>query len=120
MEKKTISYFYVLHCNDGTFYGGYTTELERREKEHNDGVGAKYTKPARRRPVRMIYAEAFRTRSGATKAEYAFKKQTRKEKERYLTQNGVSFPLKSQPACLVNTETLEPEEETALVSAKEL
>ena len=37
-------YFYVLLCHDNTFYGGYTTDLARRLKEHNDGVGAKYTR----------------------------------------------------------------------------
>lgn len=115
-----ISYFYVLYCNDGTLYGGYTTDLKRREKEHNDGIGAKYTKPAKRRPLQMIYAEAYATRSEATKAEYAFKKQTRTEKERYLLQQGVSFPFSLDAACIVNTEMLNQKEETALVSTKEL
>lgn len=115
-----ISYFYVLYCNDGTLYGGYTTDLKRREKEHNDGIGAKYTKPAKRRPLQMIYAEAYATRSEATKAEYAFKKQTRTEKERYLLQQGVSFPFSLDATCIVNTEMLNQKEETALVSTKEL
>ncbi|OTN76907.1 GIY-YIG nuclease superfamily protein [Enterococcus sp. 8G7_MSG3316] len=79
-------YFYVLRCRDQTFYGGYTTDLSRREKEHNLGIGAKYTRPASRRPLHMIHAEAFSTRSEATKAEAAFKKLPRREKERYLMQ----------------------------------
>ncbi|MBM6615998.1 GIY-YIG nuclease family protein [Desemzia sp. RIT804] len=120
MEKKTISYFYVLYCNDGTFYGGYTTELKRREEEHNSGTGAKYTKPAKRRPLRMIYAEAFATRSEATKAEYAFKQRTRKRKIQYLMQQGVKFPLSTDSTCVVNMEMLETKEETVYVSAKEL
>ena len=91
-----ISYFYVLHCQDDTFYGGYTTDLERRLEEHNQGIGAKYTRPRSRRPVLMIYAEAFSTRSEATKAEYAFKKQTRKKKKDYLEKNGVNLPLTEQ------------------------
>ncbi len=37
-------YFYVLACKDGTFYGGYTTDLSRRLAEHNHGTGAKYTR----------------------------------------------------------------------------
>lgn len=79
-------YFYVLRCHDQTFYGGYTTDLIRRENEHNQGIGAKYTRPASRRPLQMIHAEAFSTRSEATKAEAAFKKLSRKEKECYLIQ----------------------------------
>ena len=43
MENKKSHYFYVLLCQDGSFYGGYTTEPERRLTEHNSGTGAKYT-----------------------------------------------------------------------------
>lgn len=82
MESK--HYFYVLRCHDGSFYGGYTTDPTRRIKEHNSGTGAKYTRPASRRPVLMIHLEAFSTRPEATKAEYRFKKLPRKRKERYL------------------------------------
>lgn len=89
----TDHYFYVLHCKDDTFYGGYTTDLARRLKEHNSGTGAKYTHPASRRPVRMIHAEVFATRSEATKAEAAFKKLPRKQKLVYLDQvAGVATP----------------------------
>lgn len=77
-------YFYVLHCADDTFYGGYTTEPERRLKEHNDGIGAKYTRIRSRRPMRMIYTEAFETKSQAMKAEYAFKQLARHEKLVFL------------------------------------
>lgn len=83
----TNHYFYVLHCKDNTFYGGYTTDLARRLKEHNTGTGAKYTHPASRRPLQMIHAEVFATRSEATKAEAAFKKLPRKQKENYLSIN---------------------------------
>lgn len=81
---ETKHYFYVLHCKDKTFYAGYTTNPIRRLKEHNDGIGAKYTRLAKRRPLTMIHQEAFETRSDATKAEAAFKKLTRKQKENYL------------------------------------
>lgn len=81
---ETKHYFYVLHCKDNSFYGGYTTDLLRRLQEHNAGTGAKYTHPASRRPLQMIHAEVFETRSEATKAEAAFKKLQRKQKERYL------------------------------------
>lgn len=80
-------YFYVLLCHDQSFYGGYTTELTRRLAEHNAGTGAKYTHPQSRRPVQMIHAEKFGTRSEATKAEAAFKKLSRKQKERYLLEH---------------------------------
>ncbi len=80
-------FFYVLHCRDNTFYAGYTTDLARRLIEHNDGIGAKYTRLEKRRPAIMIHSEQFSTRSEAMKQEYAFKQLTRKQKERYLAEH---------------------------------
>ncbi|MDR0922572.1 MAG: GIY-YIG nuclease family protein [Lactobacillales bacterium] len=82
---ESKQYFYVLHTKDDTFYGGYTTDPVRRLKEHNDGVGAKYTRLPKRRPLHMIHLEEFSTRSDATKAEASFKKLSRTQKENYLT-----------------------------------
>ncbi|MGO3196627.1 GIY-YIG nuclease family protein [Vagococcus salmoninarum] len=84
METKK-HFFYVLLCADETFYGGYTTEPTRRLQEHNDGTGAKYTRVRSRRPMEMIYTEAFPTKSEAMRAEYAFKQLARHEKERFLS-----------------------------------
>lgn len=101
VANKKKSYFYVLYCKDKSLYAGYTTDLKRREKEHNSGNGAKYTRPKSRRPLRMIYAESYLTRSAATKAEAAFKKLTRPQKEKYLKDNGLSFPLADSESCFV-------------------
>lgn len=100
-EKDNLSYFYVLYCKDRSLYAGYTTDLKRREEEHNSGNGAKYTRPKSRRPLKMIYAESYQTRSAATKAEAAFKKLTRPKKEKYLKENGVHFPLSKIKNCLM-------------------
>lgn len=86
MDAKT-HYFYVLLCHDNTLYAGYTIDPARRLQEHNDGSGAKYTRVAKRRPVTMIHQECFSSRSDAMKAEAAFKKLTRKQKEAYLEKN---------------------------------
>lgn len=75
-------YFYVLQCADGSFYGGYAVDLERRIEQHNAGKGAKYTRG--RTPVKLIYSECFLSKSEAMKAEYRFKKLTRKKKEAFL------------------------------------
>ncbi|MGM9928016.1 MAG: GIY-YIG nuclease family protein [Bacillus sp. (in: firmicutes)] len=77
MENK--HYMYVLECKDGTYYTGYTNCLERRLRMHNDGKGAKYTKG--RRPVRLIYQQAFETKREAMQAEYRFKQLSRTEKQ---------------------------------------
>ncbi|MBL0848171.1 MULTISPECIES: GIY-YIG nuclease family protein [Mammaliicoccus] len=71
-------YTYILECKDHTLYTGYTTDLERRLKVHNDGKGAKYTRI--RRPVKLVYHEIFDNKSEALKREYALKQLTRKQK----------------------------------------
>jgi putative endonuclease len=75
-------YFYVLECADGSFYAGYTNDLDKRLHVHNEGKGAKYTRA--RLPVVLIHSEAFSTKREAMQMEYHFKTLVRKEKERYL------------------------------------
>lgn len=79
------SYIYVVRCADNSFYTGYTTDLVRRIRTHNAKKGAKYTRA--RVPVSLVYYEQFETKSEATKAEYAFKKFTREQKEQYIAEN---------------------------------
>ncbi len=73
------NYIYILECADGTWYTGWTTDLERRVQTHNSGKGAKYTRS--RRPVRLIYSEEFETAVEAQRREYALKRLTRAQKE---------------------------------------
>ncbi|NCU18671.1 GIY-YIG nuclease family protein [Pallidibacillus pasinlerensis] len=80
--EKNEHYFYVLECADGSFYGGYARDVQKRLAVHNSGKGAKYTRS--RLPVKLIYSETYETKSEAMRAEYKFKKLTRKEKEVFL------------------------------------
>ncbi len=75
-----MPYFvYLLTCADGTLYGGVTTDIERRLREHNGSPrGAKYTKA--RRPVALAYVEECASRSEAQKRESALKALTRAQK----------------------------------------
>lgn len=72
-------YVYVLECRDGTYYTGYTTDVDRRVAEHNDGTGAKYTRG--RRPVELVHVESFADQSSAMQREYAIKQLRRADKE---------------------------------------
>lgn len=81
MEQNS-HFFYVLTCRDGTYYAGYTNNLEKRLEVHNKGTGARYTRG--RTPVRLQYYETFTAKSDAMKAEYKFKQLTRKQKEEYM------------------------------------
>ncbi|MBX4172187.1 GIY-YIG nuclease family protein [Weissella viridescens] len=82
-------YMYVLLTADGLFYGGFTDDVGKRLATHNAGKGAKFTRPKTRRPLRLLYAEAFDNKSDALKAEAAFKKLTRSNKETFLHERGV-------------------------------
>ena len=84
--EKDKHFLYVLECNDTSYYAGYTTDLERRVKQHNAGKGAKYTRV--RKPVRCIYSEEFSTKREAMQAEYAFKQLTRVKKQDYMSKRG--------------------------------
>lgn len=74
-----VNYTYILECKDGTYYTGWTNNLDKRLKDHNEGRGAKYTKA--RLPVSLIYHEKFQTKEEAMRREYAIKHMTRSEKE---------------------------------------
>ncbi|MGB9951951.1 GIY-YIG nuclease family protein [Haloarcula sp. Atlit-7R] len=73
---------YVLRCSDNTFYTGYTTDVERRVREHDAGDGAKYTRG--RTPVELIHVESFASQSDAMSREYEIKQYSRAEKERLV------------------------------------
>lgn len=74
-----MNYTYIVQCADGTLYTGWTTNVMRRLKEHNEGkAGAKYTRA--KRPVNLVYYEGYETKEEAMRREYAIKQFTRKEK----------------------------------------
>ena len=79
-------YVYVVECSDGTYYTGYTTDVERRVAEHNDGTAAKYTRG--RRPVTLVHVETYDTQSAAMQREYAIKQLRRAAKERLVGTDG--------------------------------
>ena len=81
-----MNYEYLVRCSDNSLYAGWTNDIEKRLKSHNDGTGAKYTKS--RRPVMLAYLEEFETKSEAMKREAALKKMTHKQKEELVADWG--------------------------------
>ncbi|MBQ4617378.1 MAG: GIY-YIG nuclease family protein [Clostridia bacterium] len=77
-------YVYLLRCRDDTLYCGYTTDVERRVKTHNEGKGAKYTKT--RLPVEVVYIEECIDKSDALKRECAIKRLSREQKLALLSE----------------------------------
>lgn len=76
-----MHYVYIVECSDKTLYTGYTNNLEKRIKAHNEKRGAKYTKG--RTPVFLMYFEKFDNKVDAMKREAQIKK-LRKAKKQLL------------------------------------
>ena len=72
-------YCYLLECSDGTYYTGWTTDPERRLRQHNDGSASRYTRT--RLPVRMVYLEPQIDRSSALKREAELRKLSHTQKK---------------------------------------
>ena len=78
-----MNYTYILKCSDDTLYCGWTNDLEKRIKTHNEGKGAKYTRS--RLPVTLVYFEKFATSVEAQKREYEIKQLSRAQKLALIT-----------------------------------
>ncbi|MFH1094179.1 MAG: GIY-YIG nuclease family protein [Candidatus Omnitrophota bacterium] len=72
-------YVYIVECPDGTYYTGYTNDLEQRLKRHNDGFASKYTRA--RLPVRLVWSKEYDQFQSAFKTEIVIKQLTRLQKE---------------------------------------
>lgn len=73
---------YLLECENGAYYAGITTDLERRFAEHVSGIGARYTRA--NPPLRVLAVKEFPDRASATRAEAALKRLPRKDKPGYF------------------------------------
>ena len=80
-----MNFTYIVRCSDGTLYTGWTNDLDKRVKAHNEGKGAKYTRS--RRPVSLGYFECFETKEQAMRREYEIKRFTREEKMKLIGQS---------------------------------
>ena len=69
MENKFFIYL-ILNKNN-TSYVGYTNNLKKRLKKHNNSKGAKFT---RGKKWILIYYKQFKSKSEAMKEEYKLKK----------------------------------------------
>lgn len=78
-------YCYIIECADGTLYTGMTADLERRLRQHNLGIGSRYTRS--RRPLRLVFVEPQPDRRAAMRRERAIKALPRKRKMALITTN---------------------------------
>jgi len=75
---------YILNCDNGSYYTGYTTDVARRFQEHVQGTGkCKYTRSFK--PLRIAQCwQISGNKAMAMKVEQYIKKMSKKEKEQLL------------------------------------
>lgn len=73
-------YVYILRCDNGAYYTGYTKDLKKRVKEHNNSKrGAKYLR--NKGPLKLVWTKEYKYRHYAMSAEYKIKQLNHKQKE---------------------------------------
>ncbi len=80
---KKSYYVYLLLCDDGSYYTGYTNDVASRFERHKRGRGARYTRM--RKPKKIVYVERFGTRVAAIRREQEMKALSHREKHELAT-----------------------------------
>ena len=78
--SEQVFWIYILHCENNSYYAGYTTDLERRYQEHLKGTAkCKYTRSFKPLGVAQCW-QLHGTKAMAMKVERYIKKITKIEK----------------------------------------
>ena len=81
-----LYYIYILRCNDNSLYVGITSDLDNRLMEHNAGKYADaYTYS--RRPVILVFYQAFTEPNQAIEFEKKIKKWSRAKKQALIDED---------------------------------
>ena len=88
------NYTYILECADGTYYCGWTNDIDKRLRTHNAGKGGKYTRA--RLPVRLVHLETFPTKEEAMAREWQIKQLKREQKEELIRGGNQNSDYSSQ------------------------
>ncbi len=79
MKRHGKFYVYIVEDKNGTYYTGYTNDLEERIKLHNNGYGAKFLRG--KGPIKLVFVKEYRYYKNVLNAERSVKKLRRREKE---------------------------------------
>ena len=83
------AFVYLLRCADGTLYCGWSSDPERRLREHQAGSASRYTRT--RLPVELVYTREFGSRSEAMREEVRIKGLSAADKRRLLPRGDRSW-----------------------------
>ena len=64
-------FVYILLCEDGSYYTGYSNDVNKRFLDHKNGKGGHYTRS--HKPIKLIYTEQLQTQSEALRRERQIK-----------------------------------------------
>ena len=82
-KESTQWFVYIIETDDGSWYTGVTTDVQRRFEEHASGVkGARYFRG--RQPTNVVFTEGEHNRSSACQREAQIKKMSRAQKQRMV------------------------------------
>ncbi|MBU0694426.1 MAG: GIY-YIG nuclease family protein [Candidatus Omnitrophica bacterium] len=79
VKKHGKHWVYTVQCQDGTYYAGYTNNIEARMKNHNTGFASKYTRVIL--PVQLVWEKEYRYFKRAFSMEKRIKRLTIRQKE---------------------------------------
>ncbi|MBR9701711.1 GIY-YIG nuclease family protein [Candidatus Pacearchaeota archaeon] len=75
---KSQWFVYILECQDGSFYTGVTTDVDKRMKAHAEGKGSKYV--YRKGFKKLLFAKPCDSKSDACKCEYEIRQLPKNQK----------------------------------------
>lgn len=75
-------YVYIILTESGTYYCGYTDDVQKRYEKHLSGKGAKYTRS--HKPIKIVWTQELDTKSEAMRLERKIKNLSHKEKEKLI------------------------------------
>lgn len=88
-----MPYMYILECSDGSYYTGSTVNIEKRLWEHENMLGANYTK--KRLPVKLVYCEKYQRIDEAFQREKQVQGWSRVKKKTLIEGNYAILPTLS-------------------------
>lgn len=89
--SKKKYFVYLLLIENGSYYCGYTDDVEKRFQKHLSGKGAKYTRA--HKPVKVAWQMEFDTKSEALKAECKIKNMTHEQKIKLVNNENTLIAL---------------------------
>ncbi len=82
LSQQKCYWVYILHCQNHSYYTGYTTDLAKRFAAHRKGIASKYTRSFK--PICIAQSWQFNCKSVAMRVEHMIKNLSRQHKERLI------------------------------------